>query len=614
MFRLQAVGAVSYVAGMPPHVTAELPALVWLMCASALVFFMQAGFAAVEAGAVRYKNSINVALKNVIDLCASFAAYFVFGFSVMFGTGWDPFGILGTPRLFLDGVVAVDPAGTDVFTMFPMAMFLFQVTFCSTAATIVSGGVAERCRFLAYVLVSVGVAAVLYPVFGHWVWGGGWLVQLGYHDFAGSSVVHLLGAGVTLAGLYMLGPRAGRFGADGSVRRIPSSSMPMMALGVFILAFGWIGFNGGSAPLGPHTPVIIVTTLSAGCFGGLAVMLLVWASRGAPEADLILNGVLGGLVAITAGANCVSLPASALIGMLGGGAVVFGTWLLERLRLDDAVGAVPVHGCAGIVGVLGAAVFVDPAWLEANRPQLGYGSFIAVQAMGALVCIAWSFLGGLALWWLVGKATSLRIGLNEELVGMNYSEHKVDDPLVGLVHAAETALHGGAWAGGAAGHRAPPNAEMGEDGTPSPLLAGPNLEDVRDGDLVPLARAIRGLVERQARQRANTDRWAAALTDVHAAVQAQVRSVSVAAGSHRDEIAEARRSLEVIRTYLRGEARKDAHAPVLEQLVIALGQRLDQAALTLPRLEAAGDRLGAESGRIEQLGMAIRAAVHDERQ
>jgi Amt family ammonium transporter len=569
-----------------PEVTAAFPALAWLLCASALVFFMQAGFAAVEAGAVRHKNSINVALKNVVDLCASFAAFFVVGYSLMFGASWEPIGLVGTPRLFLDGVEAVDPAGSDVFTLFPLAMFLFQVTFCSTAATIVSGGVAERCRFLAYVLVSVGVAGVLYPLFGHWVWGGGWLADLGYHDFAGSSVVHLLGAGVTLAGLYVLGPREGRFGADGSVRRIPASSMPMQALGVFILAFGWIGFNGGSAPLGVQTPMIIVTTLAAGCFGGLAAMLLVWAARGAPEADLILNGVLGGLVAITAGSNCVSLPASALIGMLGGGAVVFGTWVMERLRLDDAVGAVPVHGFAGALGVLCAALFVDPAWLAANRPGLTQGGFLAVQALGIVSCIAWSFAGGLLLWWLVGRITSLRIGRDEERVGMNYSEHKVDDALQGLLQATEAAVQ----------------ARTGP---------GPTLEDVRDGDLVPLARAIRNLVERQARTRASSARWASALAEAHAAIEAQLQYVAVAALANRDELAEARRSLEVIRTYLRGEARKDEFAPVLEQLVIALSQRIDDAARTLLPIEQAQARLQAEGGRIGRIGAALRAAGAD---
>ncbi len=568
------------------HVTAALPALAWLLCASALVFFMQAGFTAVEAGAVRHKNSINVALKNVVDLCASFAAFFVVGFSLMLGAGWEPFGIVGTPRLLLDGVAAVDPAGTDVFTTFPRAMFLFQVTSCSTAATIVSGGVAERCRFLAYVLVSSGVAGVPYPLFGHWVWGGGWLADLGYHDFAGSSAVHLLGAGVTAAGLLVLGPRAGRFADDGSVRRIPASSLPMQALGVFILAFGWIGFNGGSAELGVQTPTIIMATLAAGCFGGLAVKLLVWAARGAPEADLILNGVLGGLVAITAGANCVSLPAAALIGMLGGGAVVFGTWAMQRLRLDDAVGAVPVHGFAGVVGVLAAAVFVDPAWLQANRPGLGQGGFLAVQAVGIAACIGWSFAGGLPLWWLVGRVTSLRIGVDEERVGMNHSEHKVDDALQGLLQATGSALQA-------------------RDGVAAAL------EDVRDGDLVPLARAIRTLVERQARHRSSNARWAAALAEAHGVIEAQLNCVAVASLGHRDELAQAQRSLEVIRSYLRGEAREDASAPVLEQLVAVLRQRIDNAARTLQPLERARELLQAEGGRIRRIGVAMRSAETD---
>jgi Amt family ammonium transporter len=565
---------------MDPVVAAHLPALAWLLAASALVFFMQAGFAAVEAGAVRYKNSINVALKNVIDLCCSFAAFFVVGFAIMFGANWDAFGLIGTPRLFLDGVPAVDPKGVDVYTVFPLGMFLFQVTFCSTAATIVSGGVAERCRFMAYVLVSFGIGAVLYPIYGHWAWGGGWLQSLGFHDFAGSSVVHILGAGITLAGLIILGPRAGRFAADGTPQRIPSSSMPMMCLGVFILAFGWIGFNGGSAPLGGDTPKIIINTLNAGCFGGLAVLLLIWAMRGVPEADLILNGLLGGLVAITASANCVSLPASAVIGIIGGVAVVIGTRLLERWRLDDAVGAVPVHGFAGVAGILCTAIFVDPSWLAANK-TFGQAHFLGIQVLGAAACLAFAFISGLLLWWLVGRFTSLRICPNEEAVGMNYSEHKVDDPVAGLAAAAEAAAAG------------------------RPVRL--DLDDVRDGDLLPLARSVKTLVERQTRLRANGDQWAEALAAARAAVQEHAHHAGTAAVGTRAELADARRSLDKVLTYLQAVEHRDPFVPVLLELVGELAKRIDLASDTLPRVERARDDLRTAAGRMEDLGESIRA-------
>jgi len=565
---------------MDPIVAAHLPALAWLITASALVFFMQAGFAAVEAGAVRHKNSINVALKNVIDLCCSFAAYFVVGFALMFGAGWDPWGLIGTPRLFLDGIVAFNPAGTDVYTVFPLGMFLFQVTFCSTAATIVSGGVAERCRFMAYVLVSFGIGGALYPIFGHWVWGGGWLAQIGYHDFAGSSVVHLLGGGITLAGLIILGPRAGRFAADGTPQRIPSSSMPMMALGVFILAFGWIGFNGGSAPLGPETPLIIINTLNAGCFGGLAVMLLVWGLRGVPEADLILNGFLGGLVAITANANCVSLPASAVIGILGGITVVGSTKLLEKLRLDDAVGAVPVHGCAGLVGVLCTGIFVTPDWLAANRPHLSHLQFFSIQGLGALVCFTFAFLGGLLLWWVVGRITSLRIGPDEEAVGMNYSEHQVEDPVAHLTTAAL----------------------MAAAGKPSMV----KLDDVRDGDLLPLARAIQNLVDRQAHSASQGATWAGLLDDLRAAIQEQTLHAGSAAASSDSDLAAARAHLTRISTYLAQVAQRDPFVPVLASLVDELAHRLEAAAEAMPRIKRARDGLRQAGGQLETLAVAMR--------
>jgi ammonium transporter, Amt family len=555
--------------------TPHLPALVWLLAASALVFFMQAGFAAVEAGAVRHKNSINVALKNVVDLCVSFLAFLVVGYALMFGADASGAGLWGTPTLFLGGIAAADPAGTDVFTAFPMAAFLFQATFCATAATIVSGGVAERCRFLAYVLVTAGMALVIYPLYGHWTWGGGWLADLGFHDFAGSSVVHLLGAGVTAAGLLVLGPRTGRFDADGRPRPIPASSMPLMAVGVCVLAFGWIGFNGGSAPLGPETATIIVKTLTAGCAGGVAALLATWALRGVPAADLVLNGVLGGLVAITAGANCLSLPSAALVGLAGGLAVVAGAALLERWRLDDAVGAVPVHGAAGVVGVLGAGLLVDPAWLAANRPGMGQGSFFLVQALGVTACLLWAVGAGWLLWWLVGRITSLRVGPDEERVGMNYSEHQVPDPVAELVRAAT----------GRAG-------AVDTDGLGS-------------SDLLPLARGIQDLLERHAALRRHGAGWADATDTLAAAVREQALHLDGAGSAFAAACAATRTSLGHISAALSG--RTDPGLAVVADLIIHLDLRLARCEDDMPRSAVLRDRLQRAGGDLGDLAAAMRA-------
>ena len=241
-----------------PSVLAGQIQTLWLLTSAALVLFMQAGFCGLEAGTVRHKNSINVAIKNVVTLCVSFPMFYVIGYSMMFGA--DHHGLYGTPVPFM--------ADRPVSELTPRSCS--RLAFCATATTIVSGGVAERCRFLPYVLVIFAMSFAIYPLFGHSVWGGGLLAKAGYHDFAGSSVVHMCGAGVTLAGIQVLGPRHGRFGADGKPRPVPASSMPLVALGVVILVFGWIGFNGGSAPLSERTALIVANTLLAGCIGGLA--------------------------------------------------------------------------------------------------------------------------------------------------------------------------------------------------------------------------------------------------------------------------------------------------------------------------------------------------------
>jgi Amt family ammonium transporter len=384
--------------------------MLWTLACAALVMFMQAGFTCLESGSVREKNSVNVAVKNITDLCVSFPAFFLVGYAIMFGA--DRGGLFGSPNLFLSNLESEE-----------LTSFFFQAAFCSTTATIVSGGVAERCRFLAYVLVTAAVGIFIYPIFGHWAWGKGFLHELGYHDFAGSSVVHMVGAGVALSGMQLLGPREGRFDRQGRPLPMPGSSMPTVALGVMILLFGWIGFNGGSAPLSSQTPVIIVNTVLAGCCGGLGAMLLGWALRGLAPVDLILNGILGGLVAITACADVVRLTSAGAIGVLGGMAVVLGCNLLERFELDDPVGAVPVHGCAGIVGIVSVGLFAHADALAALRMQRP--SLIAVQILGAAICVAWSYGASYFVWKAVGWVVPLRVGALEESVGMNFSAHEI---------------------------------------------------------------------------------------------------------------------------------------------------------------------------------------------
>lgn len=399
---------------------------VWLMACTAMVFFMQAGFCCLEAGSVRAKNSINVALKNVVDFLVATLCFYVIGYAIMFG---KPFvqGFMGDPTPLLKGITP-----QETFT------FLYQLVFCGTAATIVSGAMAERLRFLPYVLGSAGLSLLIYPFFGHWVWNGeGMLNKMGFHDFAGSSVVHMVGGLVSLAGIHKLGARVGRFGAGGKPKNFPASNVPMVALGTFILYFGWIGFNGGSAPFGPATAGIILNTILAGAFGGLICLLVGWALQGVSGAAHIMNGILAGLVAVTAGADVVTPAASVLIGGAGGIVYMLADRLLLKLKLDDAVGAVPVHLGAGLAGIVLTGIFADQSYLDATATRLGVeftrGSLIKVQLLGAGLCILWTYLASIILWEIIGRLTTLRVSIDEELVGLNYSEHQVGNPVDDIV-------------------------------------------------------------------------------------------------------------------------------------------------------------------------------------
>ena len=405
----------------------------WVILCATLVLFMQAGFLCLEAGMVRHKNTMNVALKNIMDLCISFSIFFIVGYSFMFGDSLYQ-GLIGMPNLFIKN------ADSDM-----ILSFLFQVTFCSTAVTIVSGAIAERCRFLPYFLISFMIGFLIYPIYGHWVWGGGWLSQIGFYDFAGSSVVHMVGAGVALSGIICLGSRTGRFSEDGKPIELPVSNMPMVALGVIILTFGWIGFNGGSAELSVGTATIVTNTLLAACFGGLIAMLLSWAYNGLVNVHIMLNGVLGGLVAITASANIVTPQAAALIGLAGGTVIPISTHILEKFHLDDVVGAIPAHGAAGIVGILLVPFFIPASLLSEmtnfSGEVMNRQSFFLVQLIGVIVCCLWSIGIGYLSWLIIAKITMLRVGKMEEYVGLNYSEHKMSDPIQDLNIATDLVMH-----------------------------------------------------------------------------------------------------------------------------------------------------------------------------
>ncbi len=396
--------------------------LAWVLICSALIFTMQAGFCLLEAGLVRAKNSVNVAIKNLMDFCVSSLLFWAIGFGLMFGTsvgGWI-------------GVSHFSP-GAESGPKF-LAFLLFQVVFCSTATTIVSGAVAERMRFGAYLVLCAVLSCLVYPLLGHWVWNDGprpgWLRQLGFVDFAGSTVVHSLGAWFALATLLAIGPRRGRF--DAGTRLIRPHNLILATLGVFLLWFGWFGFNGGSslAPDGVAARAILNTIL-AGAAGGIAGGLTAWKFIGQPRIEPMLNGVLGGLVGVTAGCHVFAPWAAAAVGGAAGAIVFFADAWLIRWKIDDAVSAVPVHGFAGVWGTLAVAIFASPAALgfagRSGWHQMG------VQTLGVLVCGGFAFGAGWLTCRVASRFMTLRAEPEDELAGLNFAEHGASTDLGDLL-------------------------------------------------------------------------------------------------------------------------------------------------------------------------------------
>mgnify|MGYP006279663643 CR=1 FL=1 len=386
---------------------------VWTILAAALVFFMQAGFALLEAGFSRAKNAVNIIMKNVMDASAGALVFFTVGFGLMFGTSWG--GVIGTDGFFLTDV-------GEKSTTWTYAFYFFQAVFAATAATIVSGAVAERIKFSGYLVFSVAITGVIYPVFGAWAWGGlfngsGWLEGLGFIDFAGSTVVHSVGGWAALAGALVVGPRVGKYAEDGTPRSIPGHSLPLAALGVFILWLGWFAFNAGSTTAGSTAIAkIALNTFVAAGAGAATAMAVTWVDGGTPDATMTLNGVLGGLVGITAGCAALTPPFAILTGAVAGVIVVYATRALERV-VDDPVGAIAVHGVCGAWGTLAAGLF--------NADGFSFYQ-VGVQAVGVTAAFLWTFPVSFALFYALDQALGLRINGEKEQVGLDRLEHDVE--------------------------------------------------------------------------------------------------------------------------------------------------------------------------------------------
>lgn len=393
----------------------------WVLIAAFLVFFMQAGFGMVEAGFIRAKNTCNILTKNFLDFCMASLGFFVFGYAIMFGTGN---GFMGHSGWFLMGA----KSGADI----PLAAFwLFQAAFCGAAATIVAGGMAERMKFPAYLIYSFLISAFIYPIVGHWVWGGGWLSSIGFADFAGSTVVHAVGGVAALIGTILLKPRLGKFNTDGTPNAIAGHSIPLASLGVFILWFGWFGFNPGST-LGVGNGDLIarvaINTNLAAATGGIMAMIVVWRMFGKPDLSMAMNGALAGLVAITAPCAFVDPWAAIVIGGIGGLLVVGGVVLLDKLRIDDPVGAFPVHGINGIWGTLAVGIFGQKALGLANEGLIYGGGFsqLGIQALGVFCVAGFILLTMGAVFKVIDSTIGLRVSREEELRGLDIGEHGME--------------------------------------------------------------------------------------------------------------------------------------------------------------------------------------------
>ncbi len=394
---------------------------VWVLMGAFLVFFMQAGFGMVEAGFIRAKNACNILTKNFLDYCIASIVFFLVGYGFMFGSGN---GFIGTSAFGLSD------AGGCPENLPLWAFWLFQAAFCGAAATIVAGAMAERMKFHAYLIYTVVISAVVYPIIGHWVWGGGWLAEIGFADFAGSTVVHATGGWAGCIGAILLGARIGKFKPDRVANVIPAHNIPLASIGVFILWFGWFGFNPGSTlgvGDGSLIGLVAMNTNLAAAAGAISAMVTVWLRYGKPDLSMTMNGALAGLVAITAPCAFVAPWSAIIIGLFGGVIVVFGVSFLDRLGIDDPVGAVPVHGMNGIWGTLAVGLFGrESLGLAGEGLLFGGGRQLGVQALGAFVSAGFAFAAMGTVFLLIKYTVGLRVGRDEELRGLDIGEHGME--------------------------------------------------------------------------------------------------------------------------------------------------------------------------------------------
>lgn len=395
---------------------------VWVLLAAFMVFFMQAGFGMVEAGFIRAKNTCNILTKNFLDFCMASLGFFLIGYGLMYGIGNGFWGLKGWCLFGLEPTVN----GLPLY-----AFWLFQATFCGAAATIVAGGMAERMKFHAYLIYSFVISALIYPIVGHWIWGGGWLAKMGFSDFAGSTVVHTVGGFAALVGTMILKPREGKYSIDGKPAAIPAHSIPLASLGVFILWFGWFGFNAGST-LGVTDGSVIgrvaINTNLAAALGGIAAMITVWKRFGKPDLSMAMNGALAGLVAITAPCAFVEPWAALVIGASAGILVILGVEFLDKLQIDDPVGAVPVHGVCGVWGTLCIGIFGKQALGLANNGFIYGGNpmQLGIQIVGSVSTVAFVVISMGIIFKLIDLTVGLRVSREEELRGLDIGEHGME--------------------------------------------------------------------------------------------------------------------------------------------------------------------------------------------
>ena len=403
---------------------------VWFLIGAALVFWMQAGFAMVETGFTRAKNAGNILMKNLMDFCIGTVVFILIGFSLLLGE--DLLGFIGKP-------------GFDIFTNyanFDWSNFVFNLVFCATTATIVSGAMAERTKFLSYCVYSAIISALIYPIEAHWIWGGGWLSQLGFHDFAGSCAIHMVGGLCALIGAKMVGPRIGKFTKDKSgkitkVNAFPGHNIVIGCLGVFILWLGWYGFNGAAATSMEQLASIFLTTTIAPSIATVVCMIFTWIKYGKPDVSMCLNASLAGLVGITAGCDVTDAFGAIIIGIVSGLLVVFGVWLLDyKLHIDDPVGAVAVHFCNGIWGTIAVGLFATTT-APGNDTFVGlfYGggsALLGKQLLGILTVCGWTAVTITIAFFIIKVIFGLRVSEEEEIVGLDSTEHGLTSAYAGF--------------------------------------------------------------------------------------------------------------------------------------------------------------------------------------